>query len=334
MSSPTIIGSASAVKRYHQLKNIPHEKMQKMLRESRAATVRLLEERVQAEKQQITEREHRLGPVYRELASAMRKSPELKGVVQAIDSIERRHKPSKPLASAKSGFAARIPGFAPRITMVRQGSIHIVESPPFWANTGTWQEGDSNDFVMGPYADGASGSMGFEMWPGQSSSGHMSCWATVGSSIALSTNRPCTVQFTATPSYYWSYLEDSTWWRQAAGNMWISQQISCFNWDGELVDVPLINQVSLASFDDRNMDGFGSQNSGGSEGFLSNSPVGVLTTIPLVSFIALGSKVGAFLSYQCAIGGSCNADGSDGQSQCEILLTATCPNLIIDMFEF
>jgi hypothetical protein len=151
---------------YRRLKVVPHAKL---LAEGRAAMVRFSEEQMEAEKRQIEERARRFGPVQRELVAALRKSPELAAVVQAIDALER---PSRPSALPQ----ARKRVLAPQKSLVRLGSIHVVESLPFnlEPQTWTWQNGDSNVFT-GPSADGTTGNMSFEMLPGVSSNGHMAC---------------------------------------------------------------------------------------------------------------------------------------------------------------
>lgn len=131
-----ITGSASAVELYHRLKIVPHDKMRK---EGRAAMVGLSEQRLQKERQHLAQRAHRLDPVYRELTSAVRKNPELRGVVQAVNRLDRPHRLGKLPAATKSRFAPARP-------MVRLGSIHIVDSLPFFSDTWTWQDGTSNDF--------------------------------------------------------------------------------------------------------------------------------------------------------------------------------------------
>ena len=80
----------------------------KLAAEGRAAMVRFSEEQALAEKKRITERRHRLDPVYKELAAVLRKSPELAGVVRAIDMVEK-HRPRELPAARKSRLAPAKP---------------------------------------------------------------------------------------------------------------------------------------------------------------------------------------------------------------------------------
>jgi hypothetical protein len=45
------------------------------------------------------------------------------------------------------------------------------------------------------------------------------------------------------------------------------------------------------------------------------------------------TKIGANV-YWCWMGGSCNADGSNGQSGCDLSMNANCSALTVDIFEF
>jgi hypothetical protein len=317
MDKQTISGSGSAVELYHRLKTVPHEKMRS---EGRAAMVRLSEQQVHAEKRHLAERARRLDPVHHELVAAVRKSPELKGVVRAIEALDRPHQPDKLPAAAKRRFAPKTP-------MVRLGSIHVVDSLPFFSDTWTWQDGDSNEFRVPPSADGTTGDMGFGMLPGANSNGHMACWAALGAAVAIP-NSPCMISFTANPSVNWSYFEFSDWWREAKGNMWAGLYVGLFNADGTFLDSAMDTQISVASFDDHNLSGAGSDS-----GSTSAMPLSAATLIGFPFFGNAGAE-GGFLQYWCWIGGSCNADGSNDQSGCNVQMNANCSNLTVDIFEF
>jgi len=52
------------------------------------------------------------------------------------------------------------------------------------------------------------------------------------------------------------------------------------------------------------------------------------------AFGNVGDAEGGFLQYWCWIGGSCDADGSNAQSGCNLQMNANCSNLTVDIFEF
>jgi hypothetical protein len=295
---------------YRRMKIVPNAEL---LRANRDAMVRFSEHRVEAERRRLAERAERDAPVYNEMREVLRKMPELAGVMASIDSRGKtiRTKPHR-LPIEKNPFAPTKP-------VVRLGSLHIVDAPPFAADTWTWQEGDSNRFLWGPAADGATGNMGFQMQPGATSAGHMACWAAVGVAAQVIDFNfpPALVVFTAVPSLGWSYREDSNWWREAAGNIWIGQWVGVFDQNGVFLNNPVSTQVPLASFDDRNFAGAGSD-----EASTSGMQLQSLMFFP---------PVGSIINYWCWTGASCNADGSNNQSFCSVDMQANCSNLIIDM---
>ena len=179
-----------------------------------------------------------------------------------------------------------------------------------------------------PAADGTTGNMQFGMQPGVSSSGQMSCWAALGAAVAIP-NSPCLINFTASPSVNWWYVEGSNWWREAAGNMWAGLYVAMFNADGTFLDTAVDTQISVASFDDRNL-----ADSGSDAGSSSAMPLSAGTLVGFFPFGGNSAAEGGFLQYWCWIGGSCNADGSNGQSDCVIQMNANCSNLTVDIFEF
>ncbi len=308
-----------ATELYRRLKLAPPARLRS---EGHAAMVRFSEQQVVAKKKHLEENRRRLEPVYRELVSALRKSSDLASVVRAIDALDGKSPRRSTLPPAEKRL------FVPEKPLIRIGSTHIVDTLPFFSDTWTWQEGDSNNFFGPLSADGTAGNMSFGMQPGTRSSGHMACWAAVGAAIAIP-NRPCQINLTANPSVSWDYGEYSSWWRQAAGNMWAGQFANLFDANGSLVSTAVKSQVSVASFDDRNFSGSGSDSGSNSAMPLS---AGILIGVP--PFGSPPSAEGGFMQYWCWIGGSCNADGSDGQSNCSIEMNANCSSLTVDIFEF
>jgi hypothetical protein len=287
--------------------------------EGRAAMVRLSEQQFAEEKKRIAERKQRLDPVYTELEAVLRKSSEFAGVTRAIDAQARRHRPSELLTASK-------PQFAPSRPLVRHGSVHIVDSLPFYSDTWVGQEGTSNDLWIPPTADGTTGDMSFGLVPGMSSSGHMSCWAALGATVAVPRSAML-INFTAYPSVSWQEYWGSDFWRQAAGNMWAGLYVGVFNGDGTFLGAAVDTQNSLASFDDRNL-ADGGENAGSNSALPLSA--GVLVDLPLTGGVIVPE--GAFLQYWCWVGGSANSDGSE--SYAAIQMNANCSNLIVDIFEF
>jgi len=303
---------------YNRIKVRSDEKFRKSGQEEMA---RFLERQFQAERRHLAERDRRVGPVYNELRAAVRQSPELKRVVRAIDSLKRQPWPERLPAAERQPFAPKKP-------MVRAGSIHIVDSLPFFPSVPwVWQDGTSNQ-ITGPTADGNTGDMSFEMSPGQSSSGHMACMTALGVTLEVP-NQPCIIQFTASPSYNWSYFEFSDWWRETKGNMWIGQYVGVFNQAGTFLNNPINTQLSVASFDDNNLSDAG-QDSGSNSAF----PLESSLFVGAFPFFGDPEAQGGVIQYWCWIGGSCNADGSNAQSGCNLQMNANCSSLVIDIFDF
>src|SRR5579863_4888191 len=145
MDTPSVVGSVWAGAIYERLKREPPERLRS---EGRAAMARLSEQRVLNESRHIAERARRVDPIRRELVAAVRNSPELVGLAGAVDGLDKT-----PRRSALPPPPAH--RFAPVAPMARHGSIHIVDAPPFFADTWTWQQGTSNEFVSPPTADQA-----------------------------------------------------------------------------------------------------------------------------------------------------------------------------------
>jgi hypothetical protein len=302
---------------YRQLKKVPRAKLKAA---GRAAMVSFSEKQFAADKRRIAERARRLGPVHRKLEAALRKSPEMAAVVKGIDALKKPARPAA-LPPAKKRL------FAPDKPLIRLDSIHVVETLPFSSDTWSGQSGTSNDFYGPPSADGTAGNLGFGMEPGISSSGQMACWAAIGAQLAIP-NSPCIINFTANPSVNWSVYWGSSWWRQAAGNIWAGLYVAVFNADGSFLDSAVDTQISVASFNDENF-----LDSGENVGSNSAMPLSGGTIIGF-PFPFSGDGEGGFLQYWCWIGGSCNADGSNDQSYCLAQMNANCSSLTVDIFEF
>jgi hypothetical protein len=301
---------------YRRLKVAHPEKLRT---EARSAMVRFSEEHAQAEKSQLDERKRKLEPVYLELEAALRRCPELAGVIRTIDLHKWLPRPSTQSTASKRLFVLQKP-----LTRLDVGSMHIVDTLPFFSDTWTWQVGEGNDFNTGPSANGTTGDMSFDMRTGN---GQMACWAALGAQIAIP-NSACVINFTANPSVNWSYDEYSTWWRETSGNMWAGQFVTLHDASGSLLGSPVNTQMSVASFDDRNL----VHSSGWISG--SNSAMNLLATILIGLPFSNSQAEGGFLQYWCWIGGNCNGDNSNTQSGCRLIMSANCSDLIVDIQEF
>jgi hypothetical protein len=303
------------------LRSLKVEPPARLRAEGRAAMVRLSEQQFSNEKKRIAERRKRLDPVYQELEAVLKKSPEFAGVVSAIDARDNKHRQAGPPAASRHPFAPTRP-------LVRHGSIHIVDSLPFYSDTWLGQEGSSNSSSL--TADGTTGDMSFSLSPGLSSSGQMSCWAALGATVAIPSST-FIIDFTANPSVSWWYNEKSEWWRQAAGNMWVGLYVGLFNSDGTFLASAVDTQNSVVSFNDYNLADDNSNSGSNSAMPLS---AGIILDLPFADGGLPWAAEGGFLQYWCWIGGSCNSDGSNSQSEADIQMNANCANLIVDIFEF
>jgi hypothetical protein len=305
---------------YRRMKVTPNDKMRKSAHE---AMSRFAEHQVQAQLTHRRERDKALAPIYDELRTAVQKSPELAGVVKAVNAFGRNARPhTHPHVGHPSVEKNPAPVKKPSL---RTGSIHIVDSLPFYSDTWSWQQGAG--VLTAPSADGNTGNMSFTAGPGIDGSGQMAGWAALGVAFNVP-NQPCLIEFTAAPSLSWNYSEWSTWWRESAANMWIGQYVGVFNADGTFLNNPVNTQISVASFDDRNfLDS--SSNSGTTTAMPLSSSVSV--DLPSVFGNADDAAAGGVVEYWCWMGFSCNAYGD--QSGQSISMNANCSNLFIDIFE-
>ncbi|MGA2663667.1 MAG: hypothetical protein ABSF83_01810 [Nitrososphaerales archaeon] len=209
---------------------------------------------------------------------------------------------------------------------VRLGSIHVVDVPPFQTATGFNQNGAT--WMEGPTAN-ANGSMSYMMGAGvdaggQGAAGSVDCWAAVGQAYAFpSPTGPLVnaadlkgiLTFSVSPSVSWNAEWASSFWRQAAGNIWVGQVVNQFDVNGTFVGTPVSAVQSLESFDDYNFYDTGNQNG-------SSSGISLSCTLPVESGML----------YECwaIIAGSATGDFSNDQSFAVITLHATANPLVID----
>jgi len=202
---------------------------------------------------------------------------------------------------------------APKRPMVRLGSVQVIDVPPFQALTG--QSGTGNNEIN--LSADPSGNMSFTIAPGLDDSGSCQGWCAIGQ--AFVTPDAGILEFQATPSFSWSCVWLSEWWRQAAGTVFIGQVINRWQIDGPYIDTPWSSQSNLFSFDDYNLadDGFQQGESSGYD---------------LTATIQCDTSV--FLECWVWIGAYSNADGSNGQSSALNIMQANVSSLTLNYWDW
>lgn len=306
--------NAAERKAYRSLRDVPHGKFEEAGRE---ALRRAVEAHFKRQADARAERKSRLDPAFEAMRAAALKSPEtklLRGPISKATKLPKRYKhPHLPASSLKS-------------PLVRLGSIHVVDVPPFQTVTGFNQNGEVS--MIGLNAN-SNGSMNFYLMAGTSAAGEWGagtadCWAAVGQAYAFPSPEGPLVDashlkgiltFSVNPSVNWMAQWVSTFWRQAAGNIWIGQVVNQFEMDGTFVGTPVSTQQSLESFDDYNLCDTGSQMG-------ASSGVQLTCSLPV--------EDGMFYECWATIAGSATGDFSDEQSWAVVSIQATANPLIID----
>ncbi len=306
--------NAAERKAYKDLRNVPHKKIEEAGRDALRRAVELHFKR-QADARAV--RKSRLAPVHKALRAAAARSPEmesLRGPISKAMKLPKRHKlPRLPASSLKS-------------PLVRLGSIHVVDVPPFQTVTGFNQNGAT--WMEGPTAN-PNGSLSLMMGAGvdaggDGAAGSIDCWAAVGQAYTfpfptgplVSANElKGILTFSVSPSVNWSADWASSFWRQAAGNIWIGQVVNQFDVNGTFVGTPVSAAQSLESFDDYNFSDSGFQNG-------ASSGVPLSCTLPV--------KNGMFYECWAVIAASATGDFSNDQSFAVVIIQATANPLVID----
>ncbi|MDA4135586.1 MAG: hypothetical protein OK449_01130 [Thaumarchaeota archaeon] len=299
-------------KAYKAVRSVPHKKLEVTGRE---ALLHAIELRFKRQAKARAERKARLEPAFKAIRAAVAKSPDLAAlrgpIAKAMQASAGQYK--HPRTSARS----------PKSPFVKLGSLQLVDVPPFQSLTGFNQNGIVT--MQGPAANGKTGSMSFNLQAGgpnssgTSGAGTVDCWAAVGQAYTLPASvykvYKASLTFTVSPSVSWEAIWGSSWWREAAGSIWIGQVVNEFTPDGALVSTPVSTQHFLESFDDNNFSDSGNQN-GSSSG------------IPLSSTLMIESD----MLYECwaVVGGSATGDFSDSQSFAQVSIQATANPLTFD----
>jgi hypothetical protein len=239
------------------------------------------------------------------------------GAVKAVDRLSRPAKLKFPRRERQKRRVIR-----QSKPVVRSDSIHYDFGSPFIAFP-PWvdQEGGGNAFTQGPTINGDTGEMLFTMTPGTDRSGSMACWLALGVQLNVAQQAYSTIDFSVITSLNWWYDEMSWMWREARGEIWIGQYADLYDQNGAFLYNAIATQNRVASFDDRNYAGHGHD-----QGSTTDVP-GLQASVPVA-----GSWGGGMIDYRCWIGGSGNADGTNGQSSCSLSMDAVCSSLVIDIF--
>jgi hypothetical protein len=284
---------------YKRLRTIPEE-FNSGLRSGDLLT-RLFAEQLKQKTRLNDDMRAAVEPVHQALREAFGAMP---GVVAAFKNWRRPNRPVLSKASPTKGAKE------PR---VRLGSITVVDVPPFQGLTGQSGTGD-NEII--PQVDGDAGTMSLVLSPGTDDSGNAQCWCALGQ--AFVTPGDGILEFAASPSLSWSCAWGSTWWRQAAGTIWVGQVVNRWQVDGPCLDTPVSSQRDLYSYNDYNFADSG-QKSGETSGFALES-----------TFICDAEQ---YLECWVVIGAFSNADGTNFQSWAFNTAQAQLNSLTINYWE-
>lgn len=272
------------------------------------AIKRVSEEQFKKEHEDMVRRQTQTTPVYEALREILKSSPQFEPFRAAYSPWPRKRPelPTPPTKLSKQVVKSPI---------LHLGSFDVVDVPPFLTATSFAEIGPNTIFTQADPSGTLSIAIGAGNGPqGQEGSGIAGCWAGVGQDVSPPTAGA--MQFSATPSFSWSAGWGSSWWRQAAGLLWIGQFISRFDQNGNFVDTPVSTQITLYSFNDTNLFDNGMQ-TGSSSGFSLQSQV----------------VVDPNFFYRCFvwIGASANADTSNAQSYASVGTNASLGSLTLQM---
>ncbi|MFI5450156.1 MAG: hypothetical protein ACHQ03_10400 [Candidatus Bathyarchaeia archaeon] len=296
-----VILNSKEAEAFRRLRVEPSEKLVQANREAMTQSVERLARERRVRRMENTAR---LEPVYEELRKVLRSSPQTAGVVKAMQSMREfkridRKPPTLPSTPTLPSLSHN--PFAPKKSRLRLGSYEFVFAPPF--QTLYWQtsEGPSQ---LAPTVNGATGEMSVGAFPGEDASGnvgsaHCSCTAALGVYFTVPEAAKMMI-FLAEPLIYFSDWWLSFGFREAAGEVTLTQSVNVFTPSIQFIANPIYDTHKLDSFDDRNLSD-SSQNSG-------FNPAYTLSDSLLVGGPEDTSIAGDVIAYYCAISCSGNAD--------------------------
>lgn len=156
---------------------------------------------------------------------------------------------TRPTVEYRERAKLRQPGvrgqiIAPKEPIVRLGSLHWVDVPPFLTLTQQKQVGGNS---AAPTADptGLAG-VATDVNPGRS--GYAFCWSLIGAACVVPSEGM--LRFQASPSNDWFYFGDSNIGASAGGQLAIGQAVQMFQLDGTYFSTPVNYLNRVASYAD------------------------------------------------------------------------------------
>lgn len=305
--------SLSETELLKHVKHVPH--LEKINKGSKERIHSIAEERFKMQRHAWRERKARLEPFHASMRTAAMESPALREVRTTVSGVLKK-KTGPPALH----HPVKLP--APRTALLRKGSVHVVDVPPFQALA--WGGGEGVGDFSTLISDGNAGTMSFQINAGHDSSGNsgsgsLSCWTALGQAFSPSPDAPNILRFTASPSFNWSGNWISSWWEEAAGNLWIGQVINRFDANGVFIDTPVATQSSLESFDE--------YGTGVDVGFPTGSSTGLALEADL--FAEPG------LIYECWVWAGASVSGDESNplwfSGAGMSMMATLSSIVIDL---
>jgi hypothetical protein len=306
---------------YRQIRNVPPEKS---LAAGKSAMNALLHQRFKAEVAAQAESTARVEPVHKAMREALQANPAFAGVQKALAQARQRRSPMQlpPL---------HLPP-APKIPRLKMGSVHLVDTPPFQAQT--WQEcsftggieTESDDVVV-LTADGKNGNMSFNIAGGgvaNDNASTVSCSAAVGQAYIMppglgkEETSGAFCRFSANPSFNWNANWGSDLWRLASGHIWIGQLVNRFDADWTFLDNPISTQITLFRWHDHSF-ADAPNHSGENSAYGLSSWIFVQPNFNYIAWVWIGAS---------AFGDAVDA----GWSSSGAVMSANCSQLILDTF--
>jgi len=237
-----------------RIRNVPNAKALAAAKEAMSNTAK---QRFDDENAARTASIASVEPVHNAMRDVIASSADFRAVRDAVAAAPR--------LKARSVLGKPFVPIAPKAPRLKLGSFHLVDTPPFQAQTGNNIQvfgGPADSGMQSPLvADGTSGDMSFNIQGGgllDQNNSSVSCWCAIGQSYVVpeEAGKPetggSTLRFSASPSFNWSAFWGSTLWRLASGNIWIGQVVNRFDQSGAFIDNPVDYQISLRSWNDQN----------------------------------------------------------------------------------
>lgn len=193
---------------------------------------------------------------------------------------------------------------------------HIVETPPFLTMTGYSQNGPNTVAFNADPSGSAIVSIQAGVEDSTTGNGTASVWAALGSSVIVPA-ATSSVQFRITCDFNWESDWSSSWWRLAAGDVWVGQLVNRFTTAGLFIDTPVASQLVQPDsvFNDYNLDDNGYQ-VGSASPYTQSSIITNNQPVRLDCFLWIGGY----------------ASAQPGDSTAHVVMAAGLTALEIDIF--